>query len=78
MNRTAWIAMVTLLALGAAGCGGSSKSSSSGTAPGTGTGGGTGSAKTLKIGLVTDTGQLNDRGFNHLAYVGLQQAQQQL
>jgi len=78
VKRTAWIAMVTLLALGAAGCGGSSKSSSSGTAPGTGTGGGTGSAKTLKIGLVTDTGQLNDRGFNHLAYVGLQQAQQQL
>ncbi|MDX6477737.1 MAG: basic rane protein [Gaiellaceae bacterium] len=74
MKRTAWIAMVALLALVAAGCGGSSKSSSSGTTGGSATGGG----KTLKIGLVTDTGQLNDRGFNHLAYLGLQRAQQQL
>ena len=27
---------------------------------------------TLKIGLVTDIGGLNDRSFNHLAYLGLQ------
>ena len=73
MKRTAWIAMVALLALVAAGCGGSSKSSSSGT-----TGTETSSGKTLKIGLVTDTGQLNDRGFNHLAYVGLKRAQSEL
>jgi basic membrane protein A and related proteins len=32
----------------------------------------------LKVGLVTDIGGLNDRGFNHLAYVGLQQAQKKL
>jgi basic membrane protein A len=32
----------------------------------------------LKVGLVTDIGGLNDRGFNHLAYVGLQQGQKQL
>jgi basic membrane protein A len=32
----------------------------------------------LKIALVTDIGQLNDRGFNHLAYVGLQRAQREL
>src|SRR6185312_6358947 len=32
-------------------------------------------AKTLKVGMVTDSSGLNDRGFNHLAYVGLQQAQ---
>ena len=32
----------------------------------------------LKIGLVTDIGGLNDRGFNHLAYVGLQRAKTQL
>ena len=31
-----------------------------------------------KVGLVTDIGGLNDRGFNHLAYVGLLQAQKQL
>jgi basic membrane protein A len=35
-------------------------------------------AKTLKIGMVTDVGGLNDRGFNHLAYVGLLQAKQRL
>jgi basic membrane protein A len=35
-------------------------------------------AAPLKVGLVTDIGGLNDRGFNHLAYVGLQQAQKQL
>lgn len=29
---------------------------------------------TFKVGLVTDIGGLNDRGFNHLAYVGLQRA----
>ena len=36
-------------------------------------GGGT-PAKTFKIGLVTDTGGLNDKSFNHLAYLGLQKA----
>jgi basic membrane protein A and related proteins len=42
---------------------------------GTTTGGSTGSNKpTIKVGLVTDTGGLNDKGFNHLAYVGLQNA----
>jgi basic membrane protein A len=35
-------------------------------------------AKTLKVGMVTDASGLNDRGFNHLAYVGLQQAQKRL
>jgi basic membrane protein A and related proteins len=33
---------------------------------------------TLKIGLVTDIGGLNDHGFNHLAYLGLQRAQKEL
>src|SRR2546430_6840695 len=31
-----------------------------------------------RVGLVTDIGQLNDRGFNHLAYVGVKRAQSQL
>ncbi len=35
-------------------------------------------AKTFKIGLVTDTGGLNDQSFNHLADVGLEQAKTQL
>jgi basic membrane protein A len=32
----------------------------------------------VKVGLVTDIGGLNDRSFNHLAYVGLQRAEKQL
>jgi basic membrane protein A and related proteins len=35
-------------------------------------------AKQLRVGMVTDVGGLNDHGFNHLAYVGLQQAQKRL
>jgi basic membrane protein A len=32
----------------------------------------------MKIGLVTDVGGLNDKGFNHLSYVGLQEAKSRL
>ncbi len=32
----------------------------------------------FKVGLVTDIGGLNDRGFNHLAYVGLLRAEKKL
>ena len=32
----------------------------------------------MKVGLVTDIGGLNDHGFNHLAYTGLQNAEHQL
>jgi basic membrane protein A and related proteins len=60
------------VALLVAGCGGSSKSSS----PSTTNGSKAGSGK--KIGLVTDIGGLNDRGFNHLSYVGLQRAGREL
>jgi basic membrane protein A and related proteins len=35
-------------------------------------------ATTFKIGLVTDIGGLNDRSFNHLAYLGLQRAKKKL
>ena len=52
----------------AAASGGSSSSSSSSSS----------SASNFKVGLVTDIGGLNDHGFNHLAYVGLQRAEQQL
>jgi basic membrane protein A and related proteins len=34
--------------------------------------------KTIKVGLVTDVGGLNDRGFNHLAYLGVKEAQAKL
>jgi basic membrane protein A len=33
---------------------------------------------TLKVGLITDLGQLNDRGFNQLAYQGLKRAEREL
>ena len=64
---------VLLAALGAlaGGCGSSNNSASSNT---TSTQIGSG----YKVGLSTDTGGLNDHGFNHLAYVGLQRAEQQL
>ena len=32
----------------------------------------------FKIALVTDVGQLNDRGFNQLAYEGLKRAEKEL
>ena len=35
-------------------------------------------AQPLKVGLVTDLGQLNDRGFNQLAFEGLKRAERQL
>ncbi len=62
-----------LAALVLAGCGGSSKSGSESTSGTT-----TQAAKEFKVGLVTDTGGLNDRGFNHLAFVGLQKAEKEL
>ncbi|HEY1513873.1 MAG TPA: BMP family ABC transporter substrate-binding protein [Gaiellaceae bacterium] len=69
MKRLTAIALVTALALVAAGCG-SKKSTSVSTT--------TNQASTFKVGLSTDTGGLNDKSFNHLAYVGLQRAHSQL
>jgi basic membrane protein A len=62
-----------LVLLVAAGCGGGGKKSSANT---TTSGGSTG--KKIKVGLVTDIGGLNDRGFNHLSYLGLVRAQREL
>jgi basic membrane protein A len=53
----------------AAGCGGSGGGASTGQS--------SGSAKALVV-LVTDVNQLNDHGFNQLAYQGLKRAQRQL
>jgi basic membrane protein A and related proteins len=57
-----WIVVACALALLASGAGSQAASG----------------ASTLKIGMVTDVGGLNDRGFNHLAYVGMLQAQKRL
>jgi basic membrane protein A len=69
MNRSLGVLGLVLL-LAAAGCGGGGEKKSSGT---TSEGG-----KSIKIGLVTDIGGLNDRGFNHLSFVGLQRAEREL
>jgi basic membrane protein A len=72
MNRSLALLAVLLLVVVTAGCGGSSKKKSS---PG---GTSTSAAGSKKIGLVTDVGGLNDKGFNHLSYVGLQEAKARL
>jgi basic membrane protein A len=60
--RVVGLAAVALMFVAA--CGGTTTSG----------GGSTPSAKQVKVGLVTDIGGLNDKSFNHLAYVGLQKA----
>jgi basic membrane protein A and related proteins len=73
------VLLVAALGLLAAGCGGGDKESSSTTEATTSTGGGGGGGGgEFKVGLVTDIGGLNDRGFNHLAFVGLQRAEKEL
>jgi basic membrane protein A and related proteins len=68
MKRSLALLGAVLLVAGCGG-GGSSKSSSSTSSQ---------AGSNIKIGLVTDVGGLNDRGFNHLSYVGLQRAQSEL
>jgi len=63
------ILLMTAVALLAAGCGSSKKNTATST---------TASNAMFKVGLSTDTGGLNDRGFNHLAYVGLLRAEKKL
>jgi basic membrane protein A and related proteins len=62
--------LIACLALLASGCGSKQKSAATTASTTTTTTSGGG----FKVGLVTDLGGLNDRGFNHLAYVGLQKA----
>src|SRR5438876_2727514 len=63
------LALLGVFVLVAAGCGGGGKSSWSTSSQ---------SGSQIKIGLVTDIGGLNDRGFNHLSYVGLLRAKREL
>src|SRR5450755_2959621 len=82
---------IAALALALAACGSSTSTSSSGaagasssTSSSAGASSATSSTATssssgnFKVGLVTDIGGLNDKGFNHLAYVGLLRAESQL
>ena len=78
MRRTlVLVAAAAALAILAAGCGSSSNSSASSTS-GTTTAGSSSGKSSIKVGLVTDIGGLNDRSFNHLAYVGLLRSESQL
>jgi basic membrane protein A len=62
-------ALLASLVLSLAACGGDDNESAGTT---------TSTESALKVGLITDLGQLNDRGFNQLAYEGLKRAQSEL
>src|SRR3954452_17854707 len=74
--RAIALAGCAALALAVAACGSSNNNSTSSGSSSTSSAAPKG--KPIKVGLVTDIGGLNDRSFNHLAYVGLQRAQKEL
>src|SRR4249919_1150066 len=67
--RTLAASALGVLMLVAAGCGGSDNAGDTTD---------TTAAPTLKVGLVADAGQLNDNGFNELAFKGLTRAEAEL
>jgi basic membrane protein A len=69
------VALLAVLVLAAAGCGGGNESATTGGSAG---GTETSAGAKIKVGLVTDIGGLNDRGFNSLANKGLEDAKSQL
>ena len=75
-TATALVAgLVAAVALLAAGCGGSNDAGgTTESTPATDTT----AAKAIKVGLITDLGQLNDNGFNEGAYNGLKRAERVL
>jgi basic membrane protein A len=70
------IAILAALALGAAACGDDDDDDGGGN--GGGGGGGEQAAESIKAGVVTDIGGLNDRSFNALANKGIKQAESEL
>jgi basic membrane protein A len=63
-------ALLAVLVLALAACGGDDDGEAAGTT--------TTAEDALKVGLITDLGQLNDRGFNQLAFQGLKRAEREL
>ncbi len=74
VSRVFAVAMIAGLVLAVAGCGGSDEGSGSTDTDTTDTT----AAPTLRVGLVADAGQLNDNGFNELAFNGLKRAEAEL
>jgi basic membrane protein A len=72
---TPFLVLLSLLSvLVVAGCGSDDEDAASTTAPAA-----TGpAAEQLRVGLITDLGQLDDNGFNELAFKGLKRAEQEL
>ena len=69
-SRLSRFALPVLAVLALAACGGDDEQAATeGTAPG---------EPALRVGLVTDIGQLNDRGFNQLAFEGVRRAEAEL
>jgi basic membrane protein A len=64
------LAAAVMLAIGLAGCGGGDEETAPEQAPR--------AQEAVRVGLVTDINQLNDRGFNALAYKGLKDAERRL
>jgi basic membrane protein A and related proteins len=73
MKRLGWLAVLVAAALLGAGCGGDEDEDAGGTPAEPQAAG-----EALRVGLVTDVGQLTDRGFNQLAYEGLKRAEKEL
>jgi basic membrane protein A and related proteins len=78
MRKSPWLALlmaVLALTLTAAGCGGDDEGTAGGdTGAATDTGGG----ETISVGMVSDTGGLDDRGFNEFSINGFERAQSEL
>jgi basic membrane protein A len=69
-----FVALLAVLMLAAAGCGGGEEASTTPVA----TGGETTGGEAMKVGLVTDTGGVDDRGFNQFSIQGLKRAESEL
>jgi basic membrane protein A and related proteins len=67
-NLLVRLAIAFALALGLVACGGDDDAADTGSTP----------SSDVSVALVTDVGQLNDRGFNQLAYQGLKRAEREL
>ena len=75
--RTTWkVLALVLAALALAACGGSDDDD--GEAAATSEPAATSAGEAIRVGLVTDQGQLNDRGFNQLAHEGVKRAEAEL